>query len=115
MNTQSARYYTAPPDLPAYMYKDYTVSSVSQLIAWSKKEYNDALRKYASRGEFATVKMLSDNYSPMRLLAEMNGFRKIVSILVRDSRIFNRLSWRDRIFIRRAYEIYEKLGSTSQL
>lgn len=111
----TAKYYTPPPDLPAFIYKRYPVSSVSQLIAWSKKEYNDALRLFAKRGEFATVRLLTTNYSPMRLLAEMEGFKAIVAILVRDSRVWNSLSGRDRVFIRRAYELYEMLRKAKLL
>lgn len=110
---QSARYYTLPPEeVPAFIYKHYPnalVRHAQDLIAWSKKEYNDALRLYARRGEFATVRLLTTNYSPMRLLAEMDGFRRIVALLVRDADIFNSLSGRDRVFIRRAYEVYEML------
>lgn len=113
MNNQSARYYTLPPEeVPAFIYKHYPnalVSHTQDLIAWAKKEYYDGLRLYAKRREFATVRLLATNYSPMRILAEMQGFRRIVALLVKDAAIYNSLSGRDRVFIRRAYEIYEKV------
>lgn len=87
------------------------MNHTQDLIAWAKKEYYDGLRLYAKRREFATVRLLATNYSPMRILAEMQGFRHIVALLVKDAAIYNSLSGRDRVFIRRAYEMYEKLRS----
>lgn len=113
MNTQSARYYNPIPiGNPDFIYRRYSqaiVDDTKRMIEWSKKEYNDALRMFAKRGQFDTVRSLSQNYSPMRLLAEAHGFKKMIAFLVQDTEAFNRLSWRDRIFVRRAWEIHEML------
>ena len=109
----NAQYYTPPPTSnPDFIYRIYPnsiVRDVRKLIEWSQKEYNDALRCFARRGEFNTVRSLTQNYSPMRLLAEMRGFRKMVAFLVADPRLYNSLTGRERVFVRRAYEIYETL------
>lgn len=117
MNSQSARYYNPiPVGNPDFIYRRYPnsiVTDAEKMIAWAKREYNDALRMFAKRGQFDTVRSLSQNYSPMRLLAEAQGFRKMVAFLVQDADVWNQLSGRDRVFIRRAWEIYEMLRKSS--
>ena len=113
MNQPSARYYTNPPDIPMFLYKHRAKKNFGDLIAWSIKEYDDALRLMAKRGAMRTVKYLTEEYSPMRILAEMPNFRAVVAKLDMDT--YNELSARERQFIRRAYEIYENLRKSKLL
>lgn len=106
----TARYFTPPPNnQPDFIYKRYGSRVAKDLIGWAKKEYNDALRLFAKRGAWKTVRYLSRECSAMRVLAEMPEFRRIVSLMAGDIEDWNKLDRGDRIFIRNAYEIYEAL------
>lgn len=109
----NARYFNEPPSLPDYFYRHYTVRAFRALISWSKKEYDDAVRLFSKRGAMKTVKYLNEEYSAMRVLAEMPGFRRIVSLLNENN--YNLLDARERQFIRRAYEINEHLRKSKLL
>ena len=101
-----ARYFNAPPDVPKFMYK-YSPMAVIQLIEWANKEYNDALRKFAKRKSWKTVQHLASEYSGMRILAEFPEFRKIASLITQE--VWNQLTGRQRVFLRRAFEINSAL------
>ena len=104
-NNYSARYYNAPPDLPSFFFKNprYSQSAITELIAWAEKEYRDALRIFAKRKAWRTVKCLSDEYSGMRILAEFPEFRRIASLITQE--VWNQLTGRQRVFLRRAFEM----------
>lgn len=113
MNGQSARYFTSPPiSVPEFFFRRYAWMW-SKLIKWATKEYNDALILFSRRGAMKTVKYLNEEYSAMRVLAEMPNFRRLVSLLVQEPDVWNKLNGRERVFIRRAYEIHSKLNITS--
>lgn len=104
----SARYFTSPPtNIPEFFFRRYAWMW-RKLIAWSTKEYNDALILFSRRGAMKTVKYLNEEYSAMRILAEMPGFRRLVAILTQD--VWDDFTVRERSFIRRAYEIHTRLG-----
>lgn len=105
-----ARYYNAPPDLPDFFYSNprYAGNALTQIIEWAKKEYNDSLRLYARRKEWKTVRLLSNEYSGMRVLAEFPEFRRIAALITQDA--WNQLTGRQRVFIRRAFEMQSILG-----
>lgn len=106
MNT-SARYFTLPPtNVPEFFFRHY-VWTWRNLIAWSVKEYDDALILFSKRGAMKTVKYLSKEYSAMRVLAEMPGFRRMIANITQD--VWDKFDMRERVFIRRAWEIYELL------
>lgn len=106
----SARYFTAPPnDLPDFICKRYGSQVAKDLISWASKEYDDALKLFTKRGAWKTVNHLYREYSAMRILAEMPDFKRIVSLMVSDVNEWNKLDGRERVFIRRAYELYEAL------
>lgn len=110
----TALYLTPPPDVPMFVYKLYTVSSIHSLIEWSKKEYKDVLNIYAKRGDFRSFKWVNENCSPMLVLAKMKNFRAILAQL-NTEKVWNRLSREDKRFIVGAYELYEMLQKSSQL
>jgi hypothetical protein len=110
------RYYVTPPtnkrDVPFFIRKHYNYDEpavfagyVKELIVWATQEYRAALRSAAERGAFRFVKFLNEEYSPMRILAESEGFKEILKMM--DERNYNILSGRDRIFVRRSYELFK--------
>lgn len=104
----TARYYTPPPNnQPDFICKHYGSRVARDLIKWAREEYDMALKLFTKRGAWKTVDYLTKEYSAMRVLSEMPNFRHIVSLITEDE--YNRLSGRERVFIRRAYEIYEAL------
>lgn len=111
-NKYDHRYFNAPPDLPGLFYKHprYGKNAVVDLIAWAEKEYNDALRLFAKRKAYNTVRCLSNEYSGMRILAEFPEFQRIASLITQD--VWNQLTGRQRVYLRRAYEMRSTLGAT---
>lgn len=101
------QYIVPPPSLPTFMYKHYALSSLQSLIEWAKSEHQARLVYCAENGYWREFKRLNEDYSPIRVLAEVKGFRKICAALTQDG--YNQLSGRERVFIRRAYEMREIL------
>lgn len=97
-----SQYIISPPDLPTFLYKS-NASALKGLISWATKEHRKRLAYCARRGYFREWKRLHEDYSPVRVLAEMEGFHKICSLITED--VWNELSARERVFIRRAYEL----------
>jgi hypothetical protein len=107
------RYYTNPPpmpnQLPAFMVKRYydVPSKVRELIRWSKKEYTRAVLEATRHNAIKFVRFLHEEYSAMRVLAEAEGFADLLNLLNDEN--YNKLTLRERVFIRRAYELYQSL------
>jgi hypothetical protein len=101
-----ASYITPPPDIPYFMFKRYA-SSFERMIKWAEKEFQDRLRYCAEHGYWRTLKYLNEEYSPVRLLAEIHGFRRMCANI--DQNTWNKLTGRQRVFIRRAFELRELL------
>lgn len=97
-----SQYIIRPPDIPAFIYKT-NVSAFKQLISWATTEHRKRLGYCARRGYYREWKRLHEDYSPMRVLAEMEGFHKICSLITEE--LWNELSMRERSFIRKAYEL----------
>lgn len=115
----SRRYYTEPPknglDVPYFVKNHYNYDEptafanyIKELIVWATKEYRSALRSAAERGAFRFVKFLNEEYSPMRILAESDGFKELLGLV--DAENYNKLSIRERVFVRRAYELFRALS-----
>lgn len=103
------QYITPPPDLPMFVHKHYPEKTLPQLIVWAQREFQDRLIHCAERGYFRTLKYLNEEYSPIRILAEMSGFRKICSYLINNEKGWNKMTVRERRFIRSAYELRDLL------
>lgn len=107
------RYYTSPPpmpnQLPAFMVKRYydVPSKVRELIQWAQKEYNTAVRDANKRKSVRVILFLQREYSAIRILAEAEGFRDLLGLITNEN--YNQLSGRERVFLRRAYEMYKSL------
>lgn len=111
------RYYITPPkvtkDIPEFLRKRGYDSvnipfKVQELIRWAKLEYNQAMRQANLQGAMRFVLYLQREYSAYRILAESEGFKKILRLL--DNETYNQLNSRERQFIRRTYELYMALG-----
>lgn len=101
-----ASYITPPPAIPEFMFKRYA-SSLEAMIEWAEKEFQDRLKYCASHGYWKTLKYLNEEYSPVRLLAETHGFRKMCAMITPQS--WNKLTGRHRVFIRKAFELRDIL------
>jgi hypothetical protein len=109
----SRNYYVSPPtapkDVPTFVFYRYqTADHVRDLIQWSIKEYDKALRTLTQRASGRTISFFQREYSPMRVLAECEAFRSILPYI--DEHNYNQLSGRERVFVRRAYELFIKLS-----
>lgn len=110
------RYYTDPPvrsyDVPPFIYKHYDVDEfiahqIQKMIVWSNHEYNKALQTAYRQKAIRFADFLAKEYSAMRVLAESEGFKELLSVL--NEKNYNKLSGRERVFLRRAYEFYKAL------
>lgn len=109
-SSPSQQYVIPPPDVPLFLYKTST-QALRELIYWAKMEHTRELRISAQRGYMKTVKYLTEEYSPIRILAEVSGFRKICASIIADSRAWNGLTARERRFFRDAYSMRDMLFS----
>jgi hypothetical protein len=101
-----ASYITQPPNIPYFMFQHYA-SSFEKMIAWAEKEFQDRLRYCAEHGYWRTLKYLNEEYSPYRILAEVHGFRRMCAKI--DQNTWNKLTGRQRVFIRKSFELRELL------
>lgn len=101
-----ASYITQPPNIPYFLYKHHS-TAITQMIAWAEKEFQDRLIYCAEHGYWRTLKYLNEEYSPIRILAEAHGFRKICSMI--NQTAWNKLTGRQRVFVRKAFELREIL------
>ncbi len=111
----SRRYYINPPvmpnQLPAFIARSYVMdvpSKVSELIKWSKAEYTKAVVEATRHKALKFVTFLHKEYSAIRILAESEGFMDLINLLNEEN--YNQLSGRERVFIRRAYEMHKALS-----
>lgn len=97
--------------LPKFIYKHYAPQVFGLLMRWTDNEYNRAI-DYANRhGNLNQARMLYKEWSGMRILSQMEGFRYICAQL--DERSWNQLDRKTRKFIRKSFELYELLRKTS--
>ena len=109
----SRTYYHTPPtvpqDVPVFIFRNYSVSNhVKEMIQWAAKEYRLAYQHLSRHARPSTLQFFLEEYSPMRVLAESEGFRDLLKML--DERNYNQLSLRERVFLRRAYELFKHLS-----
>jgi hypothetical protein len=106
----SRRYYTPPPvqgNIPAFLKKAYAIKYVRELIKWSWDEYETALQYLTGHASSRAIRFFINEYSAMRVLAESEAFREVLGYL--NEQNWNQLSGRERVFIRRAHELFTAL------
>ena len=97
----TVQYIQRPPDLPPFLAS--RASSLRDLIQWAKSEHQRWIMRCSEHGYYRYLKVLNEEYSPMRFLAEMPEFRRICANIKEYE--WNQLSGRERVFIRRAFEL----------
>lgn len=105
------KYYTPPPmlgDIPPFLKKAYLAEYMRQLIQWSKLEYTAGMNYLNKHASIKTIVYFQKNVSAMRVLAESGLFKEVVEYLNENN--FNQLTARERIFIRRTYELFRALS-----
>ena len=103
------QYVIPPPDVPLYLYKNRPEMTLPQLIRWAEAEFQSRLVYLAEHGYWRELKVMNEQWSPIRILAEMRGFRRICAFLVNNADGWNRMSTVDRRFITRAFELRDLL------
>lgn len=106
-STSPVQYIIQPPSVPDFLCHRHT--NLERLIAWAKAEHQRWVIFCADRGYYRYLKVLNEEYSPVRFLAELHGFRKICAMI--NEREWNKLSRSDRRFIASAFELREILLS----
>lgn len=76
----NARYVIPPPDIPKFFY-GFKVSAWRDLIYWAKREHIARLRYLAEHGYIREFRVFQREWSPIRILAELPGFRRYCGVL----------------------------------
>ena len=106
MRENKPQYVIQPPNIPMFLYKSSALA-LRELIEWANKEHKVRREYLIKHGYWKTLKFYEDNESPITILAEMSGFRRIASLI--SQRAWDKLSGRERVFIRRSYELRDLL------
>lgn len=107
----SRRYYTPPPsqgDIPDFIKKAYLVDHMRNLIQWANLEYTAGMNYLNRHASMRTIMYFQHEVSAMRVLAESEEFVEALKYL--NEQNYNQLSAREKVFIRRAYELFRALG-----
>lgn len=107
------RYYNPPPpvDLPKFMYRAYPEQIFESLVTWADAEYRKALQEATRKGRAGVIRVLAGEWSGMRVLSELEGFRWLCANL--DEASWRRLSRKTRKFLTGAFEWYELTRTTT--
>lgn len=105
------QYYIQPPDLPEFIYATNQTAWV-RLIVWSYNEYKRRLTELPKSGAYKELRRQADEYSPVRILAEMKGFRRLCARMSAD--LWNSFDARTRRYIRKAFDLRELLFKDSE-
>jgi len=107
----SRRYYTEPPtqgNIPDFLKKAYLADHMHNLIQWAKLEYTAGMNYLNAHASMRTIMYFQQEVSAMRVLAESEAFRELLELL--NEQNYNKLSHRERAFIRRAFELFRALS-----
>jgi hypothetical protein len=104
-STPTIQYLAAPPDVPAFL--SGRASNLRSLIQWSKDEHQRWLIYCSNKGYFKGLKVLNEEYSPLRFLAEMPKFRSVCANISEAD--WNALTSRERAYIRKALQLRDQL------
>lgn len=101
----SIQYIQKPVDVPLFLASRST--NLQRLIQWANDEHRRWLQRCAEKGYYKYLKVLNEEYSPIRFLAEMKGFRRICANITEHE--WNKLTRKERRFITSAYEMRDML------
>lgn len=73
-------YVIPPPDLPRFFYS-FKVSAWRDLIYWAKREHIARMRYLAENGYVREFRVFQREWSPIRILAELPGFRRFCAVM----------------------------------
>jgi hypothetical protein len=106
----SVQYIRQPPSVPGFL----SARSVNlrNLVRWAKDEHQRWIIKCTKGGYYKYLVVLNEEYSPIRFLAEMHGFRNICSRITEYE--WNNLCREDRKFITEAFKLREFLFRDNQ-
>src|SRR5687767_5903504 len=78
-----SQYVIPPPNVPRFFY-GFNVSVWRDLIYWAKREHIARMRYLAEHGYVKEFHRFQKEYSPIRILAELKGYRRFCA-LIRES------------------------------
>lgn len=106
MRTNKPQYVIDPPNIPEFLYR-HNSYAWRQLVAWAKNEFQARLVYLAEHGYWKELRYMNDNESPVTILAEMHGYRKLCAIM--SDRVWDCFTARERSFVRKAYDLRDLL------
>jgi len=103
---RNTQYCIQPPTFPMFMFK-HNQSVWNKLVQWSKDEFQARLVYLSEHGYWRELKKMNEEYSPIRILAELHGYRRMCANMTQE--LYDSFSGRERVFIRRAFELRDLL------
>jgi len=103
----ASQYVIQPPSFPDFLFKSH-IQPMEELVEWSKREYQARLIYCAEHGYWRELKYINEEYSPYRILAELRGFRRYVSLLSYNARWATARKYMHR-FVSKAFSLREDL------
>lgn len=82
----------------------YSKRMVESFVEWAKREHWAAIQYFSSKGKFKTVKYLTEEFSPIRLLSMLDSFSNLCDFLRTNEDVWNSIGRQDRKFISAAYD-----------
>lgn len=103
---RTQQYVIAPPSVPEFLYGHYE-SVWDELIEWAEKEYTARRHYLGKHGYYKEYVIHNEEWSPIRILAEMSGFRRLCAKLT--SELWKRFNKIKKGFIINAYDMRDLL------
>jgi len=95
-STIPSQYYIQPPSVPDFVYK-VSIQAWYELMVWSYREYRERIHQNPARGYLRETTEQAREYSPIRVLAEMRGFRRLCSIM--PNRVWDSLERQEQDYL----------------
>lgn len=102
------QYIIPPPNVPEFLYK-FNVRVWLDLIYWAKQEHRAWIKYLSENGYYKEYRWFIENVSPIVILAQSPKYRKLCAFLTQSQRVWDSFSVRERVFIRRAFELRDIL------
>jgi len=83
MRQTNPQYFIQPPSLPEFMFKR-NKQAWYEIMSWSYREYRERINHNARHGHMRELTVQHREYSPIRILAELHGFRRLCSIMTSE-------------------------------
>lgn len=105
-STSHVEYFISPPSIPEFLFKT-SKGAWYEIMSWSYREYKYRIEHNMVHGHPRELVVQDREYSPIRILAEMAGFRRLCAIMT--SELWDSFSRREQDYLIACFDMREKL------